>query len=311
MMHPLGEIVWWLVAARAVQSMSGKGVPKNTSDPSSAMSTNTILTSNAAISHGHPGLTGGTLRSGSAVAKNMLGMISTATKPVGTKSDMPSGTKKTGLPHAILSLNTAIAEAIHRSNDAMQPSGLSIIDNIPGLIAAATKPADLVQVNKETNIDSRSVGKKTGSTNMLLAPSPVIPDAHPGLTRPMPGSGTTVPGPVPGLIATATKPVDLVEDSKLDSAVKEDACKFFGDIESISAFATTCNASLEWLNAEAKRLKLIKTMSGRSGKKNDRLGFGLSTTPSRIAQCKRTLFKFGLRKNGLFQPSKYPTLVTL
>ena len=79
---------------------------------------------------------------------------------------------------------------------------------------------------------------------------------------------------------------------------------YFGDIESIGVFATTCNASLEWINCEAKRLRLVKTLTGRSRKRNDRVGFGLSTKVSRLTKCPRTLFKFGLRKNGLFHPSK-------
>ena len=38
---------------------------------------------------------------------------------------------------------------------------------------------------------------------------------------------------------------------------------YFGDIESIGVFATKSNATLEWINCEAKRLRLVKTLTGR------------------------------------------------
>ena len=268
--------------------------------------------SSSVVADAHPGSTNPIPELGSAVAGTIL---TTVPKPVvvginkQTTLDPPSTAKKSGSTNAILASNSAVAGAQPGSTDALPRSGSAVATArhapagvmstsgsavatprvMPNLIAIAPKPVDLVKVNKETKSDPPPAAKTPGSTNVIQTSSSA--------------------GALPGLVASITKPVDLLAENNVMtidtlSAATDDETKYFGDIESINTFATTCNASLEWINAEAKRLRLIKTMSGRCGKKNDRVGYGLSTTPSRITQCKRTLFKFGLRKNGLFQPSK-------
>ena len=90
---------------------------------------------------------------------------------------------------------------------------------------------------------------------------------------------------------------------------------FTDDIEALSRFATSTNKSLFWLKTAGKRLGLIINLTSRFPDRTDRVGFGLSTKVFRIIQAKipesqvpnkwaRTLFKFGLRKNGFFHPSK-------
>ena len=74
--------------------------------------------------------------------------------------------------------------------------------------------------------------------------------------------------------------------------------------EVLSGFATAKNVNLNWLQLEAKRLQLIRTVSGRQSR-NDRIGFGLPLGLAReLKPCPRTLFTFGKSKTtGLFNGS--------
>ena len=87
--------------------------------------------------------------------------------------------------------------------------------------------------------------------------------------------------------------------------------RYFTAIQEVEEFATAHNVSLQWLKCTAKSLKMIRTMGHRS-KREDRIGFGLSTTVSRaLPACPRTLFKFGLiSSTGLFNASECDIIVS-
>ena len=72
----------------------------------------------------------------------------------------------------------------------------------------------------------------------------------------------------------------------------------------LSNFVTATNVDLDWLKVEAKRLRLVQTVSGRNSS-NDRIGFGLPQSIFRLLKpCPKTMFKFGRSKTtGLYNAS--------
>ena len=82
----------------------------------------------------------------------------------------------------------------------------------------------------------------------------------------------------------------------------------FVDVPTMKTFVTQQRTSLEWLNTTSQRMKLIRTLGGRNGnKKQDRVAYGLPSKVRKLlsgsVKCPRTLFRFGLHRDGLFYAS--------
>ena len=114
-----------------------------------------------------------------------------------------------------------------------------------------------------------------------------------------------------------SKIIDSVSRTFLSPEDQQEAQKnraftdaFTDDLEALRRFATATKTSIIWLKAEGKRLGLIITLTGRQRHRADRVGFGLrSKVKAKIgsnlaSKFERTLFKFGLRKDGFFHPSE-------
>ena len=82
----------------------------------------------------------------------------------------------------------------------------------------------------------------------------------------------------------------LVVDGKVDfrQSNKKELMDAFVDVNEIEDFACRDNMSIDWLKAKAKELRLITTMTGRSSKTKDRIGFGLSKKVVKVSAYSRT-----------------------
>ena len=103
--------------------------------------------------------------------------------------------------------------------------------------------------------------------------------------------------------------MNIVTKSQQDQQQTRPKSPFTDDVESLRRFATATKTSL-WLKAEARRLGFVITQAGRQRRLADRVGFGLRSKvkaaigPHLAAKFERTLFKFGLRKDGLLHPGE-------
>ena len=94
-------------------------------------------------------------------------------------------------------------------------------------------------------------------------------------------------------------------DVKQDNRNPVQTSNLFAETSKIKSFVTSCHGSLDFICLQAKRLHLVKTLSGRAKKSGDRVGFGLKKVLRKTLQTPLTLFKFGISSNGSFKPSKF------
>ena len=94
-------------------------------------------------------------------------------------------------------------------------------------------------------------------------------------------------------------------DVKQDNRNPVQTSDSFAEISKIKHFVTSCHGSLNFICLQAKRLHLVKTLSGRAKKSGDRVGFGLKKALRLTLQTPLTLFKFGISSDGSFKPSKF------
>ena len=83
------------------------------------------------------------------------------------------------------------------------------------------------------------------------------------------------------------------------------------DLEEVKEFATTAHVTLQYLKETAHKLQLVVTRSGRAKGYGDRIGFGFNSRHTRMLQKKRlriprTLFAFGIQKDGMYSACSYP-----
>ena len=113
--------------------------------------------------------------------------------------------------------------------------------------------------------------------------------------------------------STRKRIISLVQHQNLDmmdnvSTDNETVNDHFVDVPTMKAFVTQKGTSLEWLNTTSQRMKLVRTLGGRHGKKQqDRVAYGLPSKVCKLltgsVKCPKTFFRFGLHKDGLFYAS--------
>ena len=137
------------------------------------------------------------------------------------------------------------------------------------------------------------------------------------ITKSVPTLKRNVSGHCYVVTPEVSKIIDSVSRTFLSPEDQQEARKnraftdaFTDDLEALRRFATATKMPIVWLKAEGKRLGLVITLAGRQRHRSDRVGFGLRSKVKASVEAnlgpkfERTLFKFGLRKDGFFHPSE-------